>query len=230
MFIEKSLKKFRKDKSYTYFPGNTIIHFVDDPKQISILSEIRGEMEKSPLYDKFVLLPVSSYHMTVCDILVYPDLFTNDSFANFRHRELHRIADIDRCVLEDLRASRFSLDVTMVPVEIKARRVALRPKTEWDMEQLRTFREAVAEKLGFRLDPNYTFHISLAYQLRELNDGEKAEMDSLLKKLNEKYLESLGEIKVRFADYTLFNDMSAFGLYDNGREDLGEAKIEYTEI
>lgn len=230
MYIEKTLAKFNKDKTYTYFPGTTIIHVLDNPEQIKVLSGIRGEMEKCPLFEKFVLLPQSSYHMTVCDILTYADLLSHERFADFKHKELRKIADIDRKVLEDLGASRFDLNVTMVPVEIKARRVSLQPKTEEDAAILRALRETVSQKIGFALEPNYKFHISLGYQLQELDETEKAQMNDVLKALNEKHLASLGEIKVSFADFTLFNDMSAFGLYENGRCNLGEAKTSYTEL
>lgn len=230
MYIEKTLAKFNKDKSYAYFPGNTIIHFIDNQEQVKLLSTIRDEMEQCPLFEKFILLPKTSYHMTVCDILTYFDLLTHERFADFKHKQLRKIADIDRQVLEDLRTSRFDLNVTMIPVEIKAKRVALKPKSKEDEESLRAFREAVSQRIGFKLDPKYTFHISLSYQLQELSEEEKTQMDYVLQKLNEKYLSSFGEIKVRFADFTVFNDMSAYGLYEGGREDLGEAKISYTEI
>lgn len=230
MYIEKTLAKFNKDKTYAYFPGNTIIHFIDDPEQISLLSAISNEMSKNALFEKYVLLPASSYHMTVCDILTYVDLFANPVFANFAHKDARSIADIDRLVLEDLGKSVFDLNVKMTPVAIKPKRVQLQPKTEEDAEKLRVFREAVSKKIGFALNPNYTFHISLSYQLQELNDSEKAEMDEFMEQLNEKYLSSFGDVNVNLAHFTLFNDMSAFGLYHEGREKLGKAAITYLAI
>ncbi len=230
MYVEKTLAKFKKDKSYEYFPGNTIIHFIKNSSQIQILTEIQNEMSQYPLFNKFVLLPTDSYHMTVCDLLTYADLFSNERYTNFKHKNLSHILDIDNQIYRDLGKEFFELHITMVPVAIQSKKIVLRPKSKEDEMKLVEFREFISKKIGFTINPNYTFHISLAYQLQELTPNEKSEMDYILSKLNEKYLSSLGDIIIDEAVLALFNDMSEYRAYSYGRDSLGVAEISYIKI
>lgn len=230
MYIEKTLQKFKKDKTYEYFPGNTIIHFLNNPKQINILREITTEMNNNKLFKNFCLLPVDSYHMTVCDILTYNDLFLHERFKNLNFGNLRNIEVIDKKVLEMLGEELFNLNILMQPQRIKAKRIELKPKTENDKLKIEQFRKFVAENVGFILPENYTFHISLSYQLMKLTDNEKEEMNTFLNKLNDKYLNVIGDVIVDKAFFTLFNDMSDYGMLKDGRLNLGKADVEYLEL
>ena len=219
MYIQKTLEKFYKNKEFKYFPGNTIIHILDNREQIKIISGIREEMESNPLFKKFIFLPAESYHMTVCDILTYQTM-------SEEHLTIKDICTVDRKIASVLGHTSYDLNIKMIPKKIKAKKIVLEPKTEADAKKLADFRALVAEKTGIQLPTDYTFHISLAYQLMELTERESSEMDKFLIYLNQKYLHLIEEIDVKKADFVLFNDMYAYGLFENGRSLLGVAKYQ----
>lgn len=230
MFIKKTLEKFKENKIYRYFPGSTIIHFINNERQIKVLESIRDEMNNFEIYKKFCLLPVESYHMTVCDIVTYKDITSNEMFNTFKYRLAKTIDEADKLIYNELEDILVDLNITMIPAKIKSKKIVLKPKTEDDKLKLENFRKEVSSRLGFSLPENYTFHISLAYQLQELTDYEQEELDKFLEYLNYKYLADIKEIKVDEINYTIFNDMSEYGLLENGRINLGQAKIEYLNI
>ncbi len=219
MYIQKTLEKFYENKDYKYFPGNTIIHFLDNKAQIEIISQIKEEMEANRLFEKFIFLPKSSYHMTVCDVLTYNTL-TEES----RYKKTSNLLEIDQQIAHFLEKTSYHLDIKMIPKKIKAKKIVLEPKTEVDAKKLSDFREFVANRTGIQLPENYTFHISLAYQLMELDEKEKEEMDRFLQSINQKYLHLIQEINVDKVDFVLFNDMYAYGFLENGRKELGITK------
>lgn len=219
MYIQKTLEKFYENKDYKYFPGNTIIHFLDNKEQIEIIAKIKEEMEANPLFEKFIFLPKSSYHMTVCDVLTYNTLTESD-----RYKKTSNLLEIDQQIARFLEKTSYDLDIKMVPKKIKAKKIVLEPKTELDAKKLSNFREFVATRTGIQLPENYTFHISLAYQLMELDEQEKKEMDQFLQSINQKYLHLIQEINVHKVDFVLFNDMYAYDFLENGRAKLGITK------
>lgn len=215
MYIEKSLEKFNIDKSYKYFPGNTIIHFLTDKKQINTIISIKNEMAHNPLYEKFVFLPEDSYHMTVCDILTYNDLLTNKKFSNFKFKKLKDSFLINQQIFQELGDNSFILNIKMIPVEIKSKKIVLKPKSIEDENKLKHFRSGILEKLGIIDEENYKFHISLAYQIEQFNENEKKLIDDFLADLNFRYLNKIGVININIAYFTLFNDMSKYLIYKN---------------
>ncbi len=226
MYIKKTLEKFYENKEYKYFPGNTIIHFLDNKDQIKIICELKKEMEKNSLFEKFVFLPENSYHMTVCDIVTYKNLKDDNKYKFDSSSNLY---NMDKQIASFLKDTIYDLNIKMVPKKIKAKKIVLEPKTDLDAKKLSEFRSFVASKIGIQLPNNYTFHISLAYQLKELNEKETEEMDKFLEILNNKYLHLLNEINVNKAYFVLFNDMYAYGLIENGRLNLGVTN-KYQEI
>lgn len=219
MYIQKTLEKFYENKDFKYFPGNTIIHILDNREQIKLISKIREEMEENPLFNKFIFLPATSYHMTVCDILTY----------NTTEEENPTIKDIcvvDQRIASVLENTSYDLNIKMIPKKIKAKKIVLEPKTAEDAKKLADFRAFVAMKTGIQLPKSYTFHISLAYQLMELTEQESLKMDQFLNYLDQKYLHLIKEIDVKKADFVLFNDMYAYGLFEKGRSQLGITKCQ----
>ena len=66
-------QKFYADGSVRAFPGNTILCFVDIERHTAVYERtlsVQAELLAMPWHAKFTLLPPSSFHMTVMDLLV----------------------------------------------------------------------------------------------------------------------------------------------------------------
>lgn len=213
--------KFNIDKTFKYFPGNTVIHVINDLNVIKTITEISNEFIDSNLFEKFVFLPIRSYHMTVCDLITFNDLSTNPHFSEFIFKDEQTIEDIDHKIKKYLQTEEFELNVNLIPVEIKAKQILLKPKTKQDELKLNAFRSNLEEKLKIKLNPNYNFHISLSYQLEQLSTLEQLQIDELLEIVNDKYLRSIGTINVNKPILAVFNDMYEYRLLSKGRKGLG---------
>ncbi|XMB72020.1 DUF1868 domain-containing protein [Mycoplasmatota bacterium WC30] len=213
----KSQDKFYEDKSYKYFPGVAIIHFIQDKKIKKLLMQVVSEMKQSNLFDKYVFLPESSYHSTISDLLTYNDLNRNTSFKTFPLKEELDESIIDSYVRDLLKNSKFNINVNMNITKITARKVRLEPATEEDRLILNNFRMKIANLLNISFDINYKFHISLGYQLEHRTDEERLKISEFLLYLNKFYLKSFTTLNIGICDLVVFNNMSEFINIDKGR-------------
>lgn len=211
MYVLKTLSKFNKDKTFKYFPGCSIVNNFDNVDLIENISKIKDEMKESNLFNKYVFLPKSSYHMTISDLFTYHDL------GLFKEEEMIKK---DSEVIELLKDLNFNLNIEMVLVEITPRKLILKPKTELDLNIINEFRKEVFKRLDI-LNKDYVFHISISYKLIEVNDHEKDLIDKYLKKLFEKHKDNFNSIKINVPTLVAFNDMSEFRDLKLGRKNLG---------
>jgi hypothetical protein len=206
----KSLAKFHADKTYKYFPGVAIIHFISNPRIKYLLSKMSKEMKDSTLFNKYVFLPEESYHSTISDLLTYNDLSTNPTFKSFPLKEESKFSVIDKFVLQQMQNSTFNLNINMRISEITDRKVRIEPKTEEDKRKLDKFRFKVANGINIPFDDSYQFHISLTYQLFHRTESEKNQIGNFLNNLNEKYLNSFGSFNIDIVDLVIFDSMKEF--------------------
>ena len=206
----KSQEKFREDKTYKYFPGMAIIHFINDLETKNILSTITDKMKESSLFDKYVFLPESSFHSTISDLLTYNNLSTNPDFNQFELKDEKDETIIDDYVKNRLKDTLFKLNVNMEVTVITARKIHLKPKTEEDRIKLRDFRIYIAELLHISYDDVYQFHISLSYQLQHRTDKERENIKDFLDKLNKEHVNLIDTIQMDICELVTFNTMSEF--------------------
>lgn len=221
MYINKTLQKFNENKSYKFFPGNSIIKIISDEKLLNLIKKVKNEMESSNLFDKYIFLPEDSYHVTICDLLTYEDLKTNLSYKNFGINKDEDINFIDKRIIEELSNINFNLKVRMRVKNIKPKRLSLEPKTIEDYNILNEFRKKVYSKLNLVMNESYKFHCSLSYQLQELSNEEELIINNFMQELNDKYLNEFDDIEINVATLVAFNDMSEFRELSLGRKNLG---------
>lgn len=204
----KSHEKFNLDKTYKYFPGVAIIHFVKDNNFLELLSALKDDMIQSNLFDKYVFLPKSSYHMTLSDLLTY----------NQSH--LAEEDNMDKYVYKKLCQDLFEINVWMEITRISARKVHLISKTKEDKRVLDEFRKVVSKKFNIHFDDTYKFHISLSYLLENRTEEEKNEIKIFLERLNKNYLNTFNPILINIGELVVFNDMAEFKNIKDGRSTL----------
>ena len=170
-------QKFHQDGSVRAFPGNTIISFVDaenNPTLFQQCLDMQQRLRESEIGAKFAYLPPDSFHMTVMDLLC-AEVRTPDRWSN----KLALSAPLKEC-------DAFFLDcVPQIPspqpltMRYAASHgnfnIGLEPSDLEAKEALRHYRDQVADATGVRRanHETYQFHVSLAYQLIELNAAEE---------------------------------------------------------
>jgi hypothetical protein len=160
--------KFHRDGSPAKYPGNTVVSSINpDNPAYSILRDTVSSIDKAGLSPLLIKLPCNSYHVTIMRGL-------NDKVrtAEFWPPGLSTgctLAEMDGYVREKLKGIPFPSSFSMVFDRLQWSdedvRVCLAPacqETEWE---LRSLRDAIADRLGLRLPghENYTFHATLAY-------------------------------------------------------------------
>lgn len=190
MYTHNVGRKFNEDGSVRFFPGNTIISMVDHDAEIfRHLMHIRYIFEQEEIRKKYILLPPTSYHMTViegvCDQVRDKEYWTSNLPINCK------LTEVDKYFEKQYKQVKTMKPVQMRAVSIKINDEGLAmniiPDSEADEKELKRFRDEVSQKLGVKFPnhDNYTFHISLAYSWKTLSNEEIEQRKILIDKVNE---------------------------------------------
>lgn len=206
--------KFSSEGEVQDYPGNTILcHLPDTSPLRPGLRSIYAGLSASPLYDRIVLLPPASWHMTVLDGICAYDQWSREesserldkfnSTTSPRLRELsHTMGWSDLAPPYKMRAVGFGLFHTGITLRVEGATVE-------EDKRIRRLRNRLSEGFGFR-HPNhetYGLHVSIAYFLRHLGpQEEQALTDDLTKWLGE----SMCEFELGAPEFCTFQNMFAF--------------------
>lgn len=208
-------KKFYKDGSVRQFPGNTVICFADPEEQPYQLAEwAQQEILKQPYGHKFAMLPPSSFHMTVFELLCH-DIRTASHWSS--HLALDApLAETDEFFIDAFAKvpvpDNFQMHFSELNVGTGGLSFYLDPIDEAMNLKVRGYRDALSEVTGIRA-PNhdsYAFHISLAYRIIKLTDEEEAQLKQFADKLSLQIAETFGIFDTGKPTLTFFDDMFAF--------------------
>ncbi len=181
--------KFDPDGNVQRFPGNTIVaHLPADSRLYASMLQLYAKLEASPLSKLFALLPPSSWHMTVFEGVC--DSVRGDGY--WPH-DIPRDASLEECTAvftEKLR--KFNLgDESSPPYRLKVVGfssfwvgigVSLQLATDEEDRRFRGLRDRLSGTLLVRhpQHDHYELHLSMAYFLRYLDDGQKEDLGKLL--------------------------------------------------
>lgn len=211
-------RKFNKDGSVRFFPGNTIISKVKPDNSIySLVREISIAFQNADLGKKYGFLPFDSFHMTmiqgVCDEDRKQELWSRflpldlplekvDDFFEEKYKEV--------AMLPETKMVFDYIDITNNIIIVR-----FNPQNKQDINNLKNFRDEVSEKLGLRFPDHdsYGFHISIAYQLWELNEEESREICKICDSLNAKLKEKPPVFSLSQPEMTYFDDMFIFNSF-----------------
>ncbi|KAJ7610284.1 RNA ligase/cyclic nucleotide phosphodiesterase [Mycena polygramma] len=182
--------KFDKEGNVQPFPGNTILGVLSpssEPELYNSLLALHEKFKDSYLSHLYVLLPPSSWHMTVfegvCDrvrnFAAWPDDLPNDaSLEECNSLYEKKLSSFDlRC---DPAPSRFTITGFYPPYGIIGLR--LQPNTTEEETRLRGLRDRLSNLLRIRAGNHnaYSFHITIAYLLRAPSKDQEKELTTLL--------------------------------------------------
>lgn len=214
--------KFDLDGNVQHFPGNTIIsHLSNSTKLYSSLIILYDRLKQDPLSHLYVLLPPSSWHMSVFEGVV-----DKRREPGYWPSNLATDASLEECTaLFENELSSFDLQ-TDLPyhlsiVEFKPLKNGISLRIEPHMADntaLRGLRDQLADLLQIRR-PNhnrYGFHLTVAYLLRYPTDDQKSKLMSLLM---DHFRDMPKEFELGPPEFCSFEDMFGFEplLYLEGR-------------
>lgn len=208
-------RKFNEDGSIRFFPGNTIISKVLESNEIyPIITHISKEFQMADKGESYHFLPWDSLHMTmiqgVCDEDRRPSLWSRylpldmklsqvDDFFETKYKEVKQLPET-RMVFDYIDLSKKAILVRFVP------------KDEQSAENLKNFRDEVSDKLGVRFPDhdNYGFHISIAYQLWEMTQKEKENIQKVCETLSQEMKHNKVSFTLQQPEMTYFYNMYTF--------------------
>lgn len=208
-------RKFNKDGSVRFFPGNTIISKVKPDNAIyPLVCEISTAFQNADEGKKYGFLPFDSFHMTMIQGVCHEDR-KEELWSRFLSLDLS-LEKVDDFFEKKYREVKPLPETEMVfdYIDITNNIIIVRflPKEEQDALNLKYFRDDVSEKLGLRFPDHdsYRFHISIAYQLWETEEEEGKEISRICNDLNERLKKEPPVFTLAQPEMTYFDNMYAF--------------------
>ncbi|MEO3385089.1 DUF1868 domain-containing protein [Mesorhizobium sp. CAU 1741] len=202
--------RYDREGNFLYEPGNTFVsHVTDGSATQAAIVAVRERLMAMPHADHFTFTPVASLHKTL-----FQGVTDNRRSRPFWPSGLSCEARLETATSwMDARIASFSV---AAPFRIKADMVTplgivVSGLTEDDERVMRDARDALADLLGYRHPDHedYTFHITLAYQLEWLPP-----------QCQDTYLAALDDIKAELETFPqgLELDLPAFCAFDDMKE------------
>ena len=207
-------EKFNADGSARLFPGNTVLcHVVPESSTMKLLKRFQQDILAQSWVKNFAMLPPSSYHMTVFD-LVCDDVRSEEDWTFLLPLD-EPMEAVDAMALERWQGAptppmpNVALDWLDIGDYITMR---LKPKDEASNTELRDYRDALSELFGVR-HPNhesYFFHLTYAYGITSLDDEEKEAIAEFVKEWKPVLEAGLSSIELKPPALCFFDDMTHF--------------------
>lgn len=207
--------KFYEDGRVRQFPGNTIICFADPQGEAYRASEwAQKQIAQASYGDKFAMLPPSSFHMTVMDLLC-DEVREKDHWST--HLSLDAtLEETDQYFIKTVGQvpppDNFRMTFSHLALGTIGLSLSLQPADDETAQALYAYRDKIADVTGVRFPDHetYGFHLSLAYRIVRLTDDEELQLKSLAEHIDEQLHKRFGLFDTGQPVLTFFDDMFAF--------------------
>ena len=207
-------EKFNADGSAHQFPGNTVLcDVVPESDTMALLKQFYVAILQQPWVTNYAMLPPSSYHMTVFD-LVCEDVRKTDAWTSLLPLDAPLEA-VDAMALDRWQAAPKppQPNVMLGWLEIGDYiTLRLKPKDATSNKVLRDYRDALSVLFGIR-HPNhesYFFHLTYAYGITSLDDEEKEAIAQFVEEWTPVLEEGLSSLELELPTLRFFADMTHF--------------------
>ena len=214
MYLKNIGNKFEHDGSVRYFPGNTVLSFIDHASPVfTRFQKVRKMLAESGAGECFTMLPDSSIHMTVfegvCSEWRQPDVWTS---LLAQDAELE---DVDKVFEKQFSQVPKLGKVTMQTVGLNNHggyAIKLKPACDESEEALVRYRDNLSKALGLRFPGHdaYTYHISICYGIQ----APSGEQDEILNRYEQEASQDIINNPVIFElaepNLTFFRNMFCF--------------------
>lgn len=216
-------RKFTEDGSVRFFPGNTVISKVTEENSVySTICHISQKFAETEGADKYAFLPWESFHMTmiqgVCEEDRRPELWSSHLSLDAPLTEVDDYFEKQFCSVHPLLKTEMIFDY--IDLSNYTILVRFQPRTEVDKKNLQTYRDEISDKFGIRFPDHdrYGFHISIAYQLWEMQEAEIAAFQKTAYLLEEGLKKKPVVFTLKQPELTFFRNMYYF---DSSRIERG---------
>lgn len=214
-----TLLKFNQDGSPRPFAGNTVIcHLPVQCAMRDAMVALHQELAASALHPKLGLTSTDSYHMTL-----FPGANDLDRNLYGWPRYVPLDASIEECsrtVGERMTMAKLTcrlplhvrVDVPATLNYFSACTLRMVPATSEENVKLRSVRNQLAEIYGFRSHDHdqYTFHITMAYQLAQFTQAEQVAYRKILREHLRHIVAAEPILDLGEPEYCVFLDMFRF--------------------
>jgi hypothetical protein len=206
--------KFDMNGNALPFEGNTLIGYVDNSAfHESLHLLVTDVTSDETLKKKLVLLPESSYHITIFDCAClrrdsswyWPTDIRNDVTIEMCTEILkERFADIALRGTPDI-----NFTITGHKPYINTLGISFRPETETDAENLRNLRDKFSRLAGIRRDNHneYEFHLTLGYFVEYPCFREVKILDKAVSYFLERLEDCNGRVCIKGIEFCFFKNM-----------------------
>lgn len=214
-----TLLKFNANGTPRPFAGNTVIcHLPVQSVMRDAMVPLHQELAAAPFAHKLGLTSTDSYHMTV-----FPGANDQDRTVygwpsyvplNVSMEECNRLVG-ERMAAARLRCKlpiRVRVDVAGTLNYFTACTLRMVPENAGENAKLRAVRDQLAEVYGFRTKDHdqYTFHITMSYQLARFTEQEQAAYRRILRAHVRRIVAATPVLELGEPEYCVFPDMFRF--------------------
>ncbi len=207
-------QKFYADGTVRPFPGNTLLCMLDPAAPVfARVAWVAEQFAAHPFARHFALLPPSSFHMTVMDLLC-DEVRDPAHWSRLLGTEVS-LAESDAFLMQAVitvpAPPTFQMEYTSLSTEGGVR-LNVAPANDATHRAIRGYRDAVAEVTGIHLPTHeaYGFHISVAYRLMEPEAGEDAAIAAWVSAVDPVLRETFGRFDTGQPHLAFFDDMARF--------------------
>jgi len=213
-------KKFTPEGRPLPFSGCTIISHLEQQGAgyctFDNILNIYRDLPTHSFRGKLAILPPSSYHVTILDLLNEGSRMRAD-WPGF----LPRDAPMDACSIGlQGRLSSFKLacelPITMAIDDgdwnMRSLAIPLKPFDEVELQKILQFRQRLAAALCMTLPQpdDYRFHITIAYRLKQFDEVEQRNYEAALSDWKAALRGFVRHIDLTAAEFCIFSDMFSF--------------------
>jgi hypothetical protein len=207
-------EKFHEDAKARAFAGSSIICLVPaNSDSMRVLQRLHDDIDSQPWHTRFAMLPPSSYHMTlfdlVCDQVRTPEYWTSALPLDAPLAEVDAFmeecwSDLPPAPMPAVRVDSLTIGDYIT--------IHLLPENSQAELQLRTYRNLLAEVFGIRHPGHdtYAFHITLAYAITRLTGRELKQAQSACEAWNVALVRQMEAPELLPPRLTFFADMTHF--------------------
>jgi hypothetical protein len=204
--------KFDDKGNPLLFPGCTIICNIPLNTNLSnLISTFQKKLENFNPKKTYFYLPPSSFHMTLFDCCNLITKNTNNWPSNIDPNMDYKdvAVELNKRIKSYIFPEKLNLKLNMF---FGGYSIVLEPYSEEDEKILRNCRDELSSllKIKFENHQRYTFHITLAYILRELNKNEIKSLIEFNKQLSFDFSKKFPKITLTKPEMCTFEDMLEF--------------------
>jgi len=210
--LKDTESKFNSEGKPLYFPGCTIIcKILKNSELFDEISTIQLKYKDFNPNNAYTYLPPSSFHMTLfdcCNINTFNTSFwPKDTKAKDDYKDI--ALELNEKVKRYIFPDKFKLRLKKL---FGGYSMILEGETAKDEKMLRDCRNDLSKLLGIKFSNHetYSFHITLAYILRELNEQEVRNLFMINNQLCNEFKKKFPIIEIQKPELCIFENMYQF--------------------